>query len=239
MKVPNKPGLRPNDGLENAFLSDQSTAINPLLRGSDAQSDSSGADPASDSTVADSLSMPTTLTTAAMTAPRRSGKQHKPAAEYCKVPPAAPVGAQRATPGPPLCSFCLSMSAGSERGRSGRQRMKSCNLGHGMSLLCKRHTLLPRQRLHNNVEGAGPTAPSFWAAGTSASRGVALLFKACLLLSYATEPYGRIIAAQGNLSGNLVIMASLLQSREQECAPFFQQSPPSCHASRNSLIAKG
>ena len=36
-------------------------------------------------------------------------------------------------------------------------------------------------------EGADPTAPwdgpSFWAAGTSASRGVALLFKACPLLS--------------------------------------------------------
>ena len=40
-------------------------------------------------------------------------------------------------------------------------------------------------------EGAGPTAPwngpSFWAAGTSASRGVALLFKPCPLLSGATS----------------------------------------------------
>ena len=30
--------------------------------------------------------------------------------------------------------------------------MQSCKLGHGMSLLCKRHTMLPRQRLHNGVE---------------------------------------------------------------------------------------
>ncbi len=45
-------------------------------------------------------------------------------------------------------------------------------------------------------EGVGLTAPwnspSFWAAGTSASRGVALLFKACPLLSevsaYAADP---------------------------------------------------
>ncbi len=29
MKVPNKPGLSPNNGLENAFLIDQSMAINP------------------------------------------------------------------------------------------------------------------------------------------------------------------------------------------------------------------
>ncbi len=29
MKVPNEPGLSPNNGLENAFLSDQSMASNP------------------------------------------------------------------------------------------------------------------------------------------------------------------------------------------------------------------
>ena len=29
MKVPNKSGLSPNNGLENAFLSDQSMASNP------------------------------------------------------------------------------------------------------------------------------------------------------------------------------------------------------------------
>jgi len=50
--------------------------------------------PASDSLVADSPSMPTTSATAAMAAPRRSGRQHTPAAEYWKVAPAAPGGAQ-------------------------------------------------------------------------------------------------------------------------------------------------
>jgi len=64
------------------------------LYGSDAQSDSSGAAPATDSSVADSPSMPTTSATATMAASRRSGRQHKPAAEYWKVPPAAPWGDQ-------------------------------------------------------------------------------------------------------------------------------------------------
>ncbi|KAA6416665.1 MAG: hypothetical protein FRX49_13364 [Trebouxia sp. A1-2] len=81
-------------------------------------------------------------------------------------------------------------------------------------------------------EGAGPTAPwdgpSFWAAGTSASRGVALLFKACPLLSgvsaCAVDPCGRFIAAQGSLSGSHVTMASVYAPVErQERAPFFQQ----------------
>ncbi|KAA6430034.1 MAG: hypothetical protein FRX49_00465 [Trebouxia sp. A1-2] len=56
-------------------------------------SDSSEADLASDNPVADSPSMPTTAT-ATMAAPRRSGRQHKPAAEYWKVPPSASEGAQ-------------------------------------------------------------------------------------------------------------------------------------------------
>ncbi len=81
-------------------------------------------------------------------------------------------------------------------------------------------------------EGASPTAPwdgpSFWAAGTSASRGVALLFKACPLLSgvsaYSADPCGRFVAAQGNLSGSNVTMASVYAPVErQERAPFFQQ----------------
>ena len=50
-----------------------------------------------------------------------------------------------------LYSFCLSMSMGSGRGRSGRHCLQSCKLGHGMSILCKRHTMLPRQRLPNGV----------------------------------------------------------------------------------------
>ena len=62
-----------------------------VLYGSDARSDSSGAAPATDSTVAD---MPTTSATATTAAPRRSGRQHRPAAEYWKVPSAAPGGAQ-------------------------------------------------------------------------------------------------------------------------------------------------
>ena len=81
-------------------------------------------------------------------------------------------------------------------------------------------------------EGAGPTAPwegpSFWAAGTSASCGVALLFKATPLLSdltaAATDPNGRFAAAQGSLSGSQTTFLSVYAPAErQQRAPFFQQ----------------
>ncbi len=74
--------------------------------------------------------------------------------------------------------------------------------------------MLTRQRLPNGVERGQALwdCPSFWAAGRSASRGVALLFKACPLLSevsaYAADPCGRFIAAQGTLSGSHDTMAS-------------------------------
>ncbi len=70
------------------------------------------------------------------------------------------------------------------------------------------HHATQAEAAHWCREGAGPTAPwdgpAFWAAGTSAGRGVALLFKACPLLSgvsaYAAGPCGRFVAAQGSLS---------------------------------------
>jgi len=70
-----------------------------LLYGSDARSDSSGAAPATDSTVADSPSMPTTSATATTAAPRRSDRQHKPAAAYWKVPSTASVSQCQWAPG--------------------------------------------------------------------------------------------------------------------------------------------
>ena len=83
------------------------------------------------------------------------------------------------------------------------------------------------------MEGAGPTAPwdgpSFWAAGTSASRGVALLFKPSPLLSGATsaavDPNGRFVAVKCDLSGSQITVASVYAPVErQERAPFFQGS---------------
>ncbi len=53
-----------------------------LFYGSDAQSDSSAADPASDNTSASSPSVLTASATTTTAAPRRTGRQHKPAAEY-------------------------------------------------------------------------------------------------------------------------------------------------------------
>ncbi len=64
--------------------------------------------------------------------------------------PLQPLGGLNEPPHTP--SFCLSMSMASERGRSWGNCLQSCKLGHGMSLLCKRHTMLPRQRLPNGLE---------------------------------------------------------------------------------------
>jgi len=108
------------------------------------------------------------------------------------------------------------MSMASERGRSGRHCLQSCKLGHVIALQ-ETHHATQAEAAQWCREGARPTAPwdgpSFWAAGTSASRGVALLFKACSLLSevsaYAADPCGRFIAAQGPLSGSHVTMASV------------------------------
>ena len=82
-------------------------------------------------------------------------------------------------------------------------------------------------------EGAGPTAPwdgpSFWATGTSASRGVALLFKPSPLLSgatsAATDPNGRFVAVRCDLSGSQITIASVYAPVErQERTPFFHSS---------------
>ena len=82
-------------------------------------------------------------------------------------------------------------------------------------------------------EGAGPTAPwdgpSFWATGTSASRGVALLFKPSPLLSRATsaavDPNGRFVAVKCDLSGSQITIASVYAPVErQERTPFFHSS---------------
>ena len=66
-------------------------------------------------------------------------------------------------------------------------------------------------------EGPGPTGPwdgpSFWAAGTTASRGAALLFKPSPLLSDATsaavDPNGRFVAVTCDLSGSRITVASV------------------------------
>ena len=82
-------------------------------------------------------------------------------------------------------------------------------------------------------EGAGPTAPwdgpSFWAAGTSASRGVALLFKTCTLLTAVTsvhsDPSGRFVVVQGDHSSQQVSVASVYAPVErQERTSFFVHS---------------
>ena len=82
-------------------------------------------------------------------------------------------------------------------------------------------------------EGAGPTAPwdgpSFWAAGTSVSRGVALLFKPCSLLASITllsaDPHGRFVVARGDLSSQQVTVASCYAPVDrQQRTPFFLHS---------------
>ena len=97
-------------------------------------------------------------------------------------------------------------------------------------------------------EGAGPTAPwdglSFWAAGTSSSRGVALLFKASPLLSNISlasiDPHGRFVAAQCTLCGGQVTLASVYAPVErQERAPFFLQCLVPALPARTPLVLGG
>ncbi len=201
-----------------------------LLSGSDAQSDGPAAGPAIDNTATDN---PSTVATATTAAPRRTDRQHKPAAEYWKVPPAAPGGGLNERPQIPLCTASVSQCRWPPREAEAGGIV--CSLSSwAMACHCSaRDTPCYPEAAQCSREGAGPTAPwdgpSFWAAGTSASRGVALLFKACLLLSevlaYAADPCGRCIAAQGTLSGSHVTMASVYAPVErQERAPFFQQS---------------
>ena len=136
-----------------------------------------------------------------------------------------------------------------EGGGSGRHCFQFCYPGLGMSLLCKRRIMPAKQRQHSGAgEGAGPTAPwdgpSFWAAGTSSSRGVALLFKASPLLSNISlasiDPHGRFVAAQCNLCGGQVTLASVYAPVErQERAPFFLQCLVPALPARTPLVLGG
>ncbi len=73
--------------------------------------------------------------------------------------------------------------AGTQKGKKGEAAGKQAKV----IALQETHHATQAEAAQWCREGAGPTAPwdgpSFWAAGTSASRGVALLFKACPLLS--------------------------------------------------------
>ncbi len=172
-----------------------------LLCDSDAQSDGPAAGPATDNTKADN---PSTAATATTAAPRRTGRQHKPAAEYCRSCPCSPWGGSMSPPRAPSLQL-LSLNVNGLRERQKRAALFAvlqAGPWHVIALQ-ETHHATQAEAAQWCREGAGPTAPwdgpSFWAAGTSASRGVALLFKAGPLLSevsaYATDPCGRFIAA--------------------------------------------
>ncbi len=77
-------------------------------------------------------------------------------------------------------------------------------------------------------ERAGRDGGSFWAAGASASRGVAFWFTAYRLLlgvsAFAADPCGRFVATQASLSGGHVTMASVYAPVERQTrTPFFRQ----------------
>ena len=90
-----------------------------------------------------------------------------------------------------------------------------------------------KQRQHSGAgRGRVPPPPGtalhFGLRGTSSSRGVALLFKANPMLSSvssaAVDPHGRFVAAQCDLCGSNVTLASVYAPVErQERTPFFLQ----------------
>ena len=81
---------------------------------------------------------------------RRSGGQHKPASEYCIVPLAAPGGGGVDEPPPTPVSTA---SVHELRERQKRAAFLAVlEAGHGISLLCERHTMQFRHRLHHGVK---------------------------------------------------------------------------------------
>ena len=146
-----------------------------ILCVSEAQSDSSGADPASNSTLADGPSMPSASATG--------------------VAPAAPGGLNE----PPLTPLFMSFNVSGLRERLQQLALFAVQQAEPWHVIALQETHHATQAVAAQWcrEGPGPTAPwdgpSFWSAGTSASRGVALLLKACPLLSGVSA-----YAAQGN-----------------------------------------
>ena len=126
------------------------------------------------------------------------------------------------------------MSVGSERGSSSWHCLQFSKLSHGMSLLCKRHTMLPRQRLPNGVERGArpyrlmkrPTILGCWHI-SQPRRG---------LVAQGLSPSvgGLSLCCTRQLSG-----VSVFSCREAGGNTFLPAKPPSCHANRHSLTPGG
>ncbi len=179
--------------------------------------------------------MPSTSATATMAAPDgQAGSTNQPQSTgNC---PLQPLGGLNEPPQTPLSTASVSQSHWAPTGAEAGGIVCS---PASWAVACRCSASWCRK-------GAGPTAPwdgpSLWAAGTSASRGVALLFKACPLLSgvsaYAADPGGSFTAAQGNLSGSHVTMVSMYAPVERQ-EHFLAAKPPLCYANRHSLIPRG
>ena len=105
-----------------------------------------------------------------------------------------------------------------------------------MIALQKRHHANQTEAAQRCREGTGPAAPwdgpSLWAAGTSASRGVVLLFNPSPLLSGATsaaiDPNGRVVAVKYDLSGSRIAVASVYALEGAHA--FHPRQPAACPA---------
>ena len=167
-------------------------------------------------------------------APSRSSRAHNPVTPYWKMLPQRPLGGSLSPTRTPSLQL-LSLNVSGLRGKQKRAALFA-TLQSGpwhVIALQETHHATQTEAAQWCGERAGPTGPwngpSFWAAGTSVIRDVALLLKPCPLLTGATsatvDPHGRFAAVQCDLSGSPITVASVYAPVErQERVPFFQGS---------------
>ena len=178
---------------------------------------------------------------------RQAGSTNQPQSTgKCPLQPLG--GVLNEPPQTPLYSFCLSTSKGSARGTSGRHCLQSCKLGHGISLLCKRHTMLPRQRLPHGAERGcyrhmgWPIILGCWHI-SQPRRGLVVqgLTPSLRGLSLCWRPLWQIYCCSRHLERQPCHHGvSVCSCREAGGAStFLPAKPPSCHASRHTLTSRG
>ncbi len=140
-------------------------------------------------------------------------------------------------------------SAGTPREQARRKAKKvKRQASKQKSLLCKRHTMLPRQRLSNGVERGqalpphgmahhfGLLAHQLAAAWPCCSR----LVPFCRGLSLCRRPLWQIYCCSRHLEWQPCHHGvSICSCREAGASTFFPAKPPSCHANGHSLTSGG
>ncbi len=144
----------------------------------------------------------------------------------------------------------MSLNVNGLRERQKQHCLQSCKLGHGMSLFCKRHTMLPRQRLHNGVERgqARPYRPMGWPIIlgcwhiSQPRRGLVVqgVPPSVRGLSLCCRPLWQICCCSRQPEWRPCHHGvSVCSCRKAGACPFLPAKPPSRHVSRHSLTPRG